>query len=83
MVDLKRLIGKMTIEEKTGQLVQYNANVFLDTDAEVTGPISSAGLKEDDVKNIGSLANISSIPEKPIPVRVLICRAYRMSLRRK
>ena len=38
MADIKKLLAQMPIEEKTGQLVQYNANVMRDTSADVTVP---------------------------------------------
>lgn len=34
----------MMIREKIGQLSQYNANLFIDTDAVVTGEMKGPGL---------------------------------------
>ncbi len=62
-MDLKALLGKMTIEEKIGQLVQYNANLFIESDAEVTGPLTEMGLTKDDIKNVGSVLNFKNAQE--------------------
>ena len=35
---LKSLLDSMTLEEKVGQLAQFNASQFIDTRAEITGP---------------------------------------------
>ena len=45
----------MTIDEKIGQLVQYNANVMMDTSADVTGPRLKSGLSDEQINNIGSV----------------------------
>ncbi len=39
MPDIYSVLEQMTIDEKIGQLVQFNANVFLSSDAEITGPM--------------------------------------------
>ena len=33
MADIKKILKDMTVREKIGQLSQYNANLFIDTDA--------------------------------------------------
>ena len=33
MADIQKLLAQMTLEEKIGQLMQYNGNVFMDTSA--------------------------------------------------
>lgn len=63
MVDLKKLLAGMTIEEKIGQLMQYNANLFLDSDAEVTGPMASLGFTKEEVDRVGSVLNFSDVSE--------------------
>ncbi len=63
MVDLQKLLDGMTIEEKIGQLMQYNANLFLDSTAEVTGPMASLGFSQDEVNRVGSVLNFSDVSE--------------------
>ena len=60
MKDLKKLINQMTIEEKIGQLTQYNANLFIESDVDVTGPMADMGLAQEDLKNVGSVSNFES-----------------------
>ena len=60
MRDLKQLIAQMTIDEKIGQLTQYNANLFIESDADVTGPMADMGLTQGDLKNVGSVLNFES-----------------------
>ena len=50
----------MTIEEKIGQLTQYNANLFIESDVDVTGPMADMGLAQEDLKNVGSVLNFES-----------------------
>ena len=57
MTDLKKLISEMTIKEKLGQLTQLNARVFIDTQADVTGPLEQLKLTRDDLSTIGSVLN--------------------------
>ena len=40
-VDLKKLLSQMTIDEKIGQLVELNAEFFIKSASEVTGPATS------------------------------------------
>lgn len=63
MTDIHSLLSKMTLEEKIGQLMQYNGNVFVDSSAEITGPMQQFGLKEDDLGRMGSVLNFSSADE--------------------
>ena len=65
MVDLKKLLAQMTLEEKIGQLAQYNANVLQDCGAEITGPRTELGLTKEQLKYVGSVLNFSS----PLEVR--------------
>lgn len=57
MTDLKKLISGMTIKEKLGQLTQLNARVFIDTNADITGPLEELRLKREDLSTIGSVLN--------------------------
>ena len=57
MTDLKKLISGMTIKEKLGQLTQLNARVFIDTKADITGPLEELKLKKEDLSTIGSVLN--------------------------
>lgn len=63
MLDLKNLIDGMTVEEKIGQLAQFNANVFSGSDADITGPLVKNGLTGDDLYRIGSLLNFKDSKE--------------------
>ena len=63
MKDLTSLLARMTLEEKIGQLMQYNGNVLMDTSAEITGPMQQFGLTEQDLGRIGSVLNFSSADE--------------------
>lgn len=67
MADIKKLLEQMTIEEKIGQLVQYNANVMMDTSADVTGPRLKSGLSDEQINNIGSVLNFKT----PLEVRAI------------
>ncbi len=62
-MDIKKLLSQMTIEEKIGQLAQYNANLFANSDAEVTGPAAELGLSKEDLRVVGSTLNFSSVQE--------------------
>lgn len=62
-MDLKRLIDNMSVHQKIGQLTQYNAKVFLDTTAEITGPMQKLGLTEKDLSAVGSVLNFSCVDE--------------------
>ncbi len=63
MADLKKLISQMTIDEKIGQLVQYDAGVFIDSEAEITGPMLDMGLVAEDIFRIGSFLNLANAKE--------------------
>ncbi len=53
----------MTIAEKIGQLVQYNANLFANSDAAITGPMADLGVTQEDLRYVGSVLNFSSVQE--------------------
>ncbi len=62
-MDIRNLISQMTLKEKLGQLSQYNANLFLSTTADITGPMTSLGLSEEDLNAVGSVLNFSCADE--------------------
>lgn len=63
MANIQEILSKMTMEEKIGQLTQYNANLFLDTSAEITGPLTKLGLSEEHLKTVGSILNYKNVQE--------------------
>ena len=63
MANIKNILKNMTIREKIGQLTQYNANLFIDTDAEVTGYMEWFGLSNEDLKYVGSVLNFKNSVE--------------------
>lgn len=64
MIDVEKILAQMTIEEKIGQLMQHNANMFIDTDATVTGEnVNRLGLSQEIINNVGSVLNFSSSVE--------------------
>lgn len=63
MANIEAILSRMTLEEKIGQLMQYNASVFLDTSAEITGPMAQFGLSEADLGRLGSVLNFASADE--------------------
>ena len=62
-MDLKKLLSQMTFEEKLGQLAQYNANLFLSSDADITGPMTKLGLAPEDLSKVGSVLNFNNADE--------------------
>ncbi len=60
---IKNLLSQMTLEEKIGQLAQYNGNVFIDSAAEITGPKAFYGLTDQDISRVGSVLNFASVEE--------------------
>ena len=63
MINLEKLVAQMTFDEKIGQLAQYNANVCMDTDGEITGPATALGLKKEDISKVGSVLNFSCVED--------------------
>lgn len=63
MADIKNILKNMTIREKIGQLSQYNANLFIDTDAEVTGNMQWLGLNDEDLNYVGHVLNFKTSVE--------------------
>lgn len=62
-MDLNKLISQMTVDEKIGQISQFNANVFSNSSAEITGPLVKNGLVPEDLYRIGSLLNFKNADE--------------------
>lgn len=67
MADIAKLLEQMTIEEKIGQLTQYNANLLLDTAADITGPMTKLGLSQEQVNQVGSVLNFKT----PLEMRAI------------
>lgn len=64
MVDVKQILSQMTMEEKIGQLMQHNANMFIDSSAAVTGDNSNKlGLSQEVINTVGSVLNFCSSVE--------------------
>lgn len=63
MADVKKILENMTVREKIGQLTQYDANVFIDTDALVTGNCPWLTMSADDLKYVGHVLNFKSSVE--------------------
>ena len=67
MADIVKILEQMTIDEKIGQLTQYNANLFLDTEADITGPMLKLGLTREQISQVGSVLNF----KKPTEMRAI------------
>ncbi len=63
MADIKKILKDMTLEEKIGQLVQYNVQLIVKSTAEITGADRDLGLTQDDIKTIGSVLNFANAKE--------------------
>lgn len=63
MANVEKLLSQMTLDEKIGQLMQYNGNVFIESSAEITGPMQMYGLTDEDLGRIGSVLNFASADE--------------------
>lgn len=62
-MNLKKLLDSMTVDEKIGQLTQYNANLFLNTGAEITGPQAKLAITEENLQTVGSVLNFKCAAE--------------------
>jgi beta-glucosidase len=60
---LEILLGKMTLDEKIGQLVQLDGAFFSDKSEERTGPMSSLGITDKELVNVGTVLNIAGAAE--------------------
>ena len=63
MADLQKLLSQMTLEEKIGQLGQYNAAIFTSSNAGITGPAVEAGLDPEGLTFVGSVLNFKDVDE--------------------
>lgn len=63
MKDMKKLLKQMTVDEKIGQLTQCNANIFGESEAEITGPMTDLGLTPENANSIGSILNFNCFAE--------------------
>lgn len=62
-MDIRKLLRQMTLEEKIGQLTQYNANLFTESAAEETGPARRMGLTAKDLSRVGNVLNFVGVAE--------------------
>ncbi len=63
MANVRKILENMTVREKIGQLSQYNANLFIDTDAAVTGDMQWLGISDEDLNYVGHVLNFKSSVE--------------------
>ena len=63
MPDLKKLLDGMTVDEKIGQLLQYDAYLFIKSEAGITGPMKEMGLEKEDVYRVGNILNFKNADE--------------------
>ena len=61
--DIKALLAQMTLEEKVGQLVQFNTALLGKSTAEITGPAQKMGIDHDGLKYVGSTLNFHGAEE--------------------
>lgn len=59
-MDLEKLLSQMTIKEKVGQLVQFNSAIFMDDNADITGPKAMLNLTDEDIYTLGSTLGTGS-----------------------
>ena len=60
MANVEKILKNMTLQEKIGQLTQYNAIMYVDSDATITGDMASLGLTKEDLKHVGHILNFSN-----------------------
>lgn len=63
MANIKKILENMTVREKIGQLTQYNANMFIETDASITGGDTERELTDDELKTVGHVLNFKNSVE--------------------
>ena len=63
MPNLNELLSQMTIDEKIGQLLQYDAYLFIKSEAGITGPMKEMGLEKEDVYRVGNILNFKNAEE--------------------
>lgn len=57
--EIKKLVEKMTIEEKIGQTIQLAAPFFLDSEEDLTGPMNEMGMTEEKKFQVGSVLGLT------------------------
>ena len=62
-MDIRKLLAGMTLPQKIGQLMQYNAVLFSDSKAEITGPQTELDLTDEQLTLVGSVLNFRSVDE--------------------
>ncbi len=62
-INIHKLLSEMTFEEKIGQLMQTNTNLFTESEAELTGPLTELGLDPAMLPFIGSVLNFENAAE--------------------
>lgn len=63
-MDVKKLIERMTIEEKAEQLTQVNSSLLNEKSiADITGPLLGLGLTVNQISGIGSTLNFSRVSD--------------------
>lgn len=67
MANTIKILENMTLKEKIGQLCQYNAMMYIDSDATITGDMKRLNLTEEDLKYVGSILNFSN----PLEMRAI------------
>lgn len=68
-MDIKKLLSKMTLEQKLAQISQYNAGcLHIGASGEVTGPAQELSLKKDEVAAVGSVLNFGG-PKEVIEIQ--------------
>ncbi len=60
---LEKILSKMSVYDKIGQLTQYNAVLFTKSASQITGPDQKLGLTAEDLAAVGSVLNFSSVQE--------------------
>lgn len=63
MANIKEILYKMTLDEKIGQLCQYNTQVVVKSIADITGNDAKLGLSDDQINSIGSVLNFANAVE--------------------
>lgn len=63
MADVKKILSQMTLDEKIGQLMQFNGNTFIDSKAEITGPMKEFGISEESLCQVGHVLNFTNAKE--------------------
>ncbi|MDO4618414.1 MAG: glycoside hydrolase family 3 N-terminal domain-containing protein [Clostridia bacterium] len=63
MANIKEILSKMTLQEKIGQLAQYNTQLVVQSAAEITGADRDLGLTPDEINSIGSVLNFTGAKE--------------------